>query len=111
MQVNEIISRILALCQVRGWSMYRLAKESGITYSTLCTMVHKDNMPSIPTLSRICGGFQISLSDFFDEGNERVMLTCEEKDLLTLWNDLNAENREQSAKYIALLLRDQKNNK
>lgn len=64
MQEQEIISRIIALCSARGWTFYRLAKQSGITYSTLCTMLHKATAPSVPTLIKICRGFDISLSEF-----------------------------------------------
>lgn len=107
MQENRIIGRIYALCEIRGWSMYRLAKESGITYSTLCTMVHKDNLPSISTLIRICEGLGISLAEFFDEGNERALLSDEESRLLSLWGALSCDNRKQSIRYMELLLRDQ----
>lgn len=50
MQNFAVIARIQELCNARGWTYYRLAKESGITYSTLSTMLNKENMPSIPTL-------------------------------------------------------------
>ena len=35
MQNFAVIARIQELCNARGWTYYRLAKESGITYSTL----------------------------------------------------------------------------
>lgn len=108
MQENEIIGRILSLCEARGWSVYRLAKESGITYSTLCTMLHKSNSPSVFTLIRICEGFGISLSEFFDEGNPRALMTPEETELLTLWQGLSDENRKQARCFLELLLRDQR---
>jgi len=107
MQENEIISRIHTLRNIRGWSVYRLAKESGIAYSTLCTMLHKGNTPSISTLIRICSGFRISVGDFFDEGSQRAALTAEESNCLSVWNSLSQENRTQSLRYMELLLRDQ----
>ena len=44
--MNEInpLERIQQLCDERGWSYYQLAKASGITYSTLNTMVNKQNI-------------------------------------------------------------------
>lgn len=64
--MNEInpLDRIQQLCDERGWSYYQLAKASGITYSTLNTMVNKQNMPSLPTLQKLCQGFGISVTDF-----------------------------------------------
>lgn len=35
MSENKINGRIRKLCEDRAWTVYRLAKESGITYSTL----------------------------------------------------------------------------
>lgn len=107
MQENEIIERILSLCRARSWTSYRLAKESGITYSTLCTMLHKANTPSIPTLIKICKGFGITLSEFFDENNDQVLLTEEERDHLRQWCKLTSENQANVGKYIDYLLSDQ----
>ena len=65
MQEPDVIGRIKQLCQTRGWSYYRLAKESGITYSTLNTLLRKAYCPAVPTLCRICDGFGITLEQFF----------------------------------------------
>ncbi len=50
--MNEFdpILRIQELCSERNWSYYQLAKVSGLTYSTLSTMINKHNMPSLLTL-------------------------------------------------------------
>lgn len=104
MQEREIIQRINTLCSVRGWSIYRLAKESGITYSTLCTMLHKATAPSIPTLVKLCKGFGITLSEFFDTGNDAALLTREQRAFLRLWNSLNTDNQQAAEKYLRFLL-------
>ena len=58
------LDRIQELCDERNWSYYQLAKVSGIAYSTLSTMINKHNMPSLPTLQKLCSGFGISITDF-----------------------------------------------
>lgn len=108
MQEIDINNRIRQLCDARGWTIYRLAKESGITYSTLCTMLTKNNLPSILTLSKICSGFGITMSDFFDDGSSCVFLMPEEQDLLTQWKSLSTESRISAKKYIQFLLMEQK---
>lgn len=110
MEEREIIERIKDICAARSWTIYRLAKESGITYSTLCTLLHKSNAPSFSTLTRICNGFGITLSQFFDEKDDRVRLTVEQKNLLYQWNNLSEENRSCAGKYISFLLSQQNNN-
>lgn len=109
MQEQDIIARINQLCAVRGWTCYRLAKQSGITYSTLCTMLHKSTAPSIPTLVKLCRGFGISLSEFFDTGDDWATLTQAQKEHLQLWNALNEANRQSTEKYMNFLLSGQKN--
>ncbi|MBQ8835010.1 MAG: helix-turn-helix transcriptional regulator [Oscillospiraceae bacterium] len=108
MQENDIINRIISLCNARSWTFYRLSKESGITYSTLCTMLHKSNAPSIPTLIKICSGFGITLSDFFDDGSEHILLSDPQKAHLHRWNTLTPENQAAADKYIDYLLSQQK---
>lgn len=110
MQENEIIERIQSLCESRSWSLYRLAKESGITYSTLCTMLHKANSPSIPTLIKICNGFGISLTEFFDSENESAKLTYSQKKHLEQWNLLTEKNQQNAEQYILYLLSEQNKN-
>ncbi len=109
MQEHEIIERIKSLCEARAWTFYRLAKESKITYSTLCTMLHKSTSPSIPTLIKICNGFGITLAQFFDIEDEQALLTVEEKHYLSQWNNLNKENKQVAEKYISYLLSQQEN--
>ncbi len=101
MRENEIIQRILDLCQQRSWSVYRLAKESGLTYSTLCTMLHKANAPSLSTLDHICDGFGITMGAFF--GEDHLPLTKEEETLLERWQQLSEEDRAAAWKYIEFL--------
>ena len=107
MQENEIIERIVSLCESRSWSLYRLAKESGITYSTLCTMIHKSNSPSIPTLIKICNGFGISLTQFFDIENEVAKLSTSQKKHLEQWEQLSENNQKNAEQYILYLLSEQ----
>lgn len=108
MQENDIIERITSLCQARSWTIYRLSKESGITYSTLCTMLHKANAPSIPTLIKICKGFGITLAEFFDMEPEGEKPSHAMKRHLSQWTSLSKENQLAVQKYMDYLLSEQK---
>lgn len=107
MQENEIMERIKSLCKARSWTIYRLAKESHIPYSTLFTMLSKANAPSIATLIKICDGFGITLAQFFDTEDTHAELTEEERAFLHRWNTLSADNRHALEKYMNYLLSDQ----
>lgn len=108
MQEYDVITRIKELCQARSWTYYRLAKESGITYSTLSTMMNKTTSPSIQTLAKICCGFGITIAEFFSDDCDFAKLTDEEKQHLELWNELTPENKQNLELYIHFLISTQR---
>ena len=97
----DVIERIKSLCVQRKWSYYRLAKKSNIPYSTLNTMMLKTNTPSIPTLIKICNGFDITLSQFFAEESNTINLTPEQDKILSLWNTLDSNNKQLALAYLS----------
>ena len=70
----DIHGKLKHLMQECGWTAYKLAKESGLSESTLANIFRRNTVPSISTLEEICNGFHITLSQFFAEG-EMVELT------------------------------------
>lgn len=105
--MNEInpLERIQELCDERGWSYYQLAKASGITYSTLNTMVNKQNMPSLPTLQKLCQGFGISVTDFFEPDRSQRGLTKDQALCLSLFTALPPEDKQLALAYMKGLAR------
>lgn len=100
----EINERIRVLCRERSWTVYRLAKESGITYSTLSTMLNQGNTPTIATLVKLCEGFGITLTQFFDDGTPSPTLTSEQREHLDRWVRLSPEEQQGLERYIDYLL-------
>lgn len=64
--LNKTLLRIEELCGHYQWNHYRLAKSSGIPLASVNAMFHRNTSPTIPTLEKICDGFQISMKEFFD---------------------------------------------
>ena len=85
--MGYIHERLNKLLKERGWSEYKLAKQCGLSESTLANIFRRNNCPSFTTLQTICDGFNISLSEFFTDG-ETVELTPELKNLFNRWIDL-----------------------
>lgn len=100
MQEFDVVGRIQELCQARSWTYYRLAKASGIPYSTLNTMLHKTNIPSVPSLTKICNGLGITLAQFFSDQDETAKLTPDQKQCLGLWEKLDDSGRELAMAYM-----------
>lgn len=96
----DILTRIRQLRDERGWSNYKLAKEAGISEGSLNNLFRLNNQPTIPTLEALCKGFDMSLSQFFAEGNEAVVLNEEQKEMLDIWATLD---KEQKAALLELL--------
>ena len=108
MTEEQIIQRIKTLCESRSWTVYRLSKASGITYSTLCTMLNKGSAPSMATLAKICDGFGITIKQFFDPEDDSVTLTVAEKAHLLKWGRLSNKDRDVVDNYINFLLNQKK---
>ena len=96
----DVIGRINELCKARSWTYYRLAKESGIPYSTLNTMLHKTYVPTVPSLMKLCDGFGISIAQFFPDQDETVLLTKKQKECLAQWNRLDTHSQELALAYM-----------
>ncbi len=84
----DILTQIRRLRDERGWSNYRLAKESGISENALNNLFRRNNVPTIPTLESICKGFGITLSQFFADGGEPVELNANQREMLMAWDAL-----------------------
>ena len=89
----DVLGRVKRLMEQRGWSVYRLGKESGLAQSTLSHVFREDSEPTVSTLETICKAFGMTLGEFFAEG-ELVPLTGEQRGLLDKWALLTAEQKE-----------------
>ena len=89
----DVLERLHKLMDARGWTMYRLAKESGLTESTIANIYRRNAIPSIDTLEKICHGFGITLSQFFADA-ELVELTEDLKEVFENWRTITPEQKE-----------------
>lgn len=44
----DVQKRIKDLMELRGWTDYRLAKEAGLSHSTVTNMFNRSNAPTLP---------------------------------------------------------------
>lgn len=64
MDTNEQLRLLLV---ERGWTEYRLAKQCGLSQSTITNIYRRNTVPSISTWEVICKELGITLSQFFAE--------------------------------------------
>lgn len=89
----DILDRIKHLRDERGWSNYRLAKEAEISEGSLNNLFRLNYQPTMPTLEALCKGLDISLSQFFADGAEAIVLNGEQREMLDIWNTLGKEQK------------------
>lgn len=85
----NVLEKIKRLQDIRGWSTYKLAYEAGLTQSTLSNMFARGTCPTVDTLEKICEAFGISLSEFFEEGQNKTHVSDEEYELLNRYRALD----------------------
>ena len=91
----NVADRVLELCKARSWSLYRLAHEADMPYSSLSTVLYK--------IEKICSGFGITLSQFFSEENELAKLTVDERECLSHWAQIGPEDKKLTLAYMQAL--------
>ena len=95
----DTLSKLRRMMEERGWTAYRLSKESGLSESTLANIFKRNTVPSIATLEAICGAFGITLSQFFAEQN-MVELTPELKELFDNWVALTPDQKQAALQML-----------
>jgi transcriptional regulator with XRE-family HTH domain len=64
---KAVVKRILELCKERGITVNALSNISGVTQSTVNDIVNGTTRnPGIVTIKKLCDGFEITLTEFFD---------------------------------------------
>ncbi len=64
---EAIATRILALCNERNIAVNTLANLSGVSPSTVYSMLNeKSQNPGVVSIKKLCDGIDITLREFFD---------------------------------------------
>ena len=99
----KVLDRITYYRTQKGWTEYQLAKESGLTQSTISSWYRKDMVPSISSLEKICSAFGITLSQFFSTEETSFSLTQLQKDLLEASGHLTEPQQQALIEFFKLL--------
>ena len=105
--MNDTLKRIVELLNSRNWTLYKLAKESGIPYSSLNSMFQKNNQPTIATLEKICRAFHINMSEFFSDSipckTTEKQYSKTEQELIQAYRNLSRNNQKLLYDFVKLL--------
>lgn len=98
-------NRIRQLMAERGWTIYRLAQESGLSQTTISNIFKRNNQPSLPTVNAICDACGITLAQFFTE-NDTANSPNAKSELDNSVAALKEDQREALAAFIKTILAD-----
>ena len=63
---TAVANRLVVLCGQRGWTINKLATISGVSPSTVKSILYgRSKNPGIVTIKILCDGLDISLEEFF----------------------------------------------
>ena len=64
---EAVAKRILELCEERNMAINALATVSGVSPSTIYSMLNKKSKnPGVVSLKKLCDGLEISIREFFN---------------------------------------------
>ena len=89
----DILGRIEKERAARNWSEYALAENSGLTQSTISTWRRRNLQPNVASIEKICSGFGITLSQFFQEEDPVYLPMSKRKFLISGRNSLLLKER------------------
>lgn len=101
----DVLERLRQLLQERGWSVYKVAQEAGLSQKTVYNIYYRNTMPSIPTLEALCKAFGMTIAQFFST-EDLVAVTPEVKELFNSWITLTPEQKEATLSMMRAFHRD-----
>ena len=90
--MDKIVEKIDKMRIQRGWSVYKLSLEAGLSQQTIRQWFTTNTIPSITNLEMICEVFGVTLAEFFAEG-ELIEARDEIKDLYKKWSCLSKDEQ------------------
>ncbi len=100
---DKVFERIQQLCQKQHLSLYRLAQKSELPYSSISNIIHRRTCPTVSTIEKLCKGFNITPSEFFDFVHYPLIdesLSEEEDELIRKYRSLSLRKRKLLQAYI-----------
>ncbi len=103
----NVIEKLTELKENSGWTDYRIAKEAGLSPSTISNIFMRNTIPRVDTLEAICGVFDLTLAQFFQEDEETVLLSKEQSEMFSQWAKL-PKKKKNAFKYLLDTIVDDK---
>ncbi len=112
-ECKVMIAAIMRLCEQKNMTPHALAKEAGISTSTISYLVNGKTKPQVCTVLMLCNVLGVRISDLFDSNavstkiSESGMqyITCDEGELLDRYRGFSDKKKEFLKIYVDMLHR------
>lgn len=112
-ECKAMIAAIKRLCEQKNMSPHALAKEAGISTSTISYLVNGKTKPQVCTVLMLCNVLGVRISDLFDNNVKPTeisesgvqYITCEEEKLLNCYRGYSDKKKELLRIYLDMLQR------
>ena len=112
-ECKAMIAAIKRLCEQKNMSPHALAKEAGISTSTISYLVNGKTKPQVCTVLMLCNVLGLRISDLFDNNVKPTeisesgvqYITCEEEKLLNCYRGYSDKKKELLRIYLDMLQR------
>jgi len=101
----DIKSRVKYFMDLKNLNNNQLAIKSELNPSVISSLFTRSSEPEITTLFSICKGLNITMSEFFADGNE-YQLTERQKTFIYLFNQLSEYKQDLAISVMKAFLRD-----
>lgn len=98
-------ARLRQMRKAKGFSMYKLHQESGLSQGHISDLEKGINQPTIDTLQRLLAPMGISLAEFFNEDGEVSILSDKEKELISGFRTLPDDKAELALRLVQAMNR------
>ena len=109
-ECKAMVAALKKLCEQKGMSPHALAKEAGISTSTISYLMKGKTRPQVYTVLELCNVLGVSINELFDRPNTDVStetgiqyITCDEKKLLDCYRGLSDKKKKLLRIYVDML--------
>lgn len=96
----NIHARIKQLQNKRNWTTNHLAMESNISPGTILNWYKRNSIPTVTGIQSLCDAFGITISEFFNEDEDKIYLSDLQKELLAEFDLLDKREKEDIIRLI-----------
>lgn len=109
-ECKAMVAALKKLCEQKGMSPHALAKEAGISTSTISYLMKGKTRPQVYTVLELCNVLGVSINELFSRPYTDVTaetgiqyITCDEKKLLDCYRGLSDKKKELLRIYVDML--------